>query len=510
MKWDAVILTAYDVEQRHAFEVEIDEIFAELNGFAERFLVVDDRPPNIRIGSGGATLLVLEYLHDRFDNSYERWRVLLIHSGGLSQRLPTASAIGKVFMLLPNGKTFLEMKLLSYRPVLEAMPPGVVICSSDTLEYIPSDIRIGLSEVTLFAHPSTIKVAVEHGVYVMKNDQLWRVLQKPTEQMLRLNDGLIETANRRNEGNALPGVDGGSELMTDQRSGDDSSINNEPGREEYALTDSFFILSPKIVGDLIALKRCTQIECETCCYGDFLRALGTSPLWDYFDVCEPLARARRAYANVFRNRSNEVIRLAKNSFFHFGTVHELLMHYMPSSIFMNHFKITSQQSIYSIIASNSQIGKRSIVELSNFPCGVDIGDDCVISCCSSNRHVIIPSRVIATTITVRHTIEALVDRHLRFVTVAFSVDDNLKARNLGDLRWFSHRIDPCGSMDGSLWNLRIFAALSKAYDKAFTTISTLRHLRRRQSLWGNSSTKIGRLQLILQADVVFYCFLRIR
>uniref|UniRef100_A0A0M3IHU8 Fucokinase domain-containing protein n=1 Tax=Ascaris lumbricoides TaxID=6252 RepID=A0A0M3IHU8_ASCLU len=432
MKWDAVVLTACDVEQKHAFEIEIAEILHELNDFAERFLVIDDRPPNIRIGSGGATLLVLEYLHDRFDKSYEKWRVLLIHSGGLSQHLPTASAIGKVFMMLPDGKTFLEMKLLSYRPIVDAMPLGVVICSSDTLEYIPSDIHIGLSEVTLFAHPSTIKVATEHGVYVMKHDQLWRVLQKPTEQTLRLNDGLIETTDRRNEGNALLGVDGVSKLMVDQRSGNDNSIINEPEREEYTLTDSFFILSPRIVGDLIALKRCTPIECETCCYGDFLRALGTSPLWDYFDVCEPLARARRAYANVFRNRSNEVIRLPKNSFFHFGTVLELLMHYMPSSIFMNQFKITPQQSICSIIASNSQ--------------------------------------QVTTTIIIRHTIDALVGRHLRFVTVAFSVDDNLKAKNLVDLRWFSHRVDACGSVDGSLWNLPIFAVCASASESLDATL----------------------------------------
>lgn len=50
MKWDAVVLTACDVEQKHAFEIEIAEILHELNDFAERFLVVDDRPSNIRIG----------------------------------------------------------------------------------------------------------------------------------------------------------------------------------------------------------------------------------------------------------------------------------------------------------------------------------------------------------------------------------------------------------------------------------------------------------------------------
>jgi hypothetical protein len=41
--------------------------------------------------------------------------VLLLHSGGLCQRLPHVSAHGKAFMLVPDGRTLLELKLETYR-----------------------------------------------------------------------------------------------------------------------------------------------------------------------------------------------------------------------------------------------------------------------------------------------------------------------------------------------------------------------------------------------------------
>lgn len=66
------------------------------------------------------------------------------------------------------------------------MLAGVVISASDTLEFIPENIgSIIPGEVTLFAHPSSIKVAMEHGVYVLKDGSLETVLQKPTLEELK-------------------------------------------------------------------------------------------------------------------------------------------------------------------------------------------------------------------------------------------------------------------------------------------------------------------------------------
>ena len=64
-------------------------------------------PDGKRVGSGGATLNVLRYVHENA-GSFENQRILVIHSGGDSKRVPQYSACGKLFSpvprVLPNGK----------------------------------------------------------------------------------------------------------------------------------------------------------------------------------------------------------------------------------------------------------------------------------------------------------------------------------------------------------------------------------------------------------------------
>lgn len=56
----------------------------------------------------GATLEVLRYLHEQ-EGSFDSLRVLVIHSGGDSKRVPQYSALGKLFSPvpheLPNGRS---------------------------------------------------------------------------------------------------------------------------------------------------------------------------------------------------------------------------------------------------------------------------------------------------------------------------------------------------------------------------------------------------------------------
>ncbi|VDK72247.1 unnamed protein product, partial [Anisakis simplex] len=99
MKWDAVVLTACDLNQKEAFENQLADLSDQLNQFAERFFVFEDQPSNIRIGSGGATQLALDRLNSELTESkFIQSRIVIIHSGGLSQRMPSASALGKVFL----------------------------------------------------------------------------------------------------------------------------------------------------------------------------------------------------------------------------------------------------------------------------------------------------------------------------------------------------------------------------------------------------------------------------
>lgn len=78
-------------------------------------------PSGPKIGNGGATMHVLEQLEDVIEtcmlcslinilcllDAETAAKVLLIHAGGYSQRIPIASVVGKVFLTLPHGMLFI-------------------------------------------------------------------------------------------------------------------------------------------------------------------------------------------------------------------------------------------------------------------------------------------------------------------------------------------------------------------------------------------------------------------
>ena len=55
-------------------------------------------------GCGGCTFGVLHSLHQQYGEALYQKRILLLNAGGYSQRLPTTSVLGKLFMALPIGE----------------------------------------------------------------------------------------------------------------------------------------------------------------------------------------------------------------------------------------------------------------------------------------------------------------------------------------------------------------------------------------------------------------------
>uniref|UniRef100_A0A8B9QVP3 GDP-fucose pyrophosphorylase domain-containing protein n=1 Tax=Anas platyrhynchos TaxID=8839 RepID=A0A8B9QVP3_ANAPL len=99
--WDLVAITAADAEQERAFRRQLAAKLArgELPRGVRYHVFVD--PPGHKIGNGGSTLHVLQCLENLYGDKWTSFIVLLIHSGGYSQRLPNASALGKIFTALP-------------------------------------------------------------------------------------------------------------------------------------------------------------------------------------------------------------------------------------------------------------------------------------------------------------------------------------------------------------------------------------------------------------------------
>lgn len=103
--WDIVVVTAVDPQQRMAYELEIESKVdhGELpKGLI--YKVVND-PSGTKIGNGGATLHAIKLLEkDHGSQFLSQCKVLMLHAGGFSQRLPSASVLGKIFTAVPYGK----------------------------------------------------------------------------------------------------------------------------------------------------------------------------------------------------------------------------------------------------------------------------------------------------------------------------------------------------------------------------------------------------------------------
>jgi fucokinase len=202
--WDYLIVTAAHEAQAAAYH---EQLGARRDlGFIPRVrhvLTIAD-PQGRRVGSGGSTIHCLltvlgRELRDRKERlaAPEAWgealrslRVLIVHAGGDSRRLPAYSPCGKIFVPVPGdsdrilGLTLFDRQL----PVYLGLPPGtegqgqVVIATGDVLlTFDPARVRFdrpGLTGLGCLASPD---VAKDHGVYCMgANGRVRRFLQKPT------------------------------------------------------------------------------------------------------------------------------------------------------------------------------------------------------------------------------------------------------------------------------------------------------------------------------------------
>uniref|UniRef100_A0A8D0L5X9 Fucose-1-phosphate guanylyltransferase n=1 Tax=Sphenodon punctatus TaxID=8508 RepID=A0A8D0L5X9_SPHPU len=99
--WDVVVITAVDKKQELAYQQQLaDKLKRKELPLGVHYHVFTD-PPGPKIGNGGSTLHVLRCLEEQYGDKWKSFTIMLIHSGGYSQRLPNASALGKNFTALP-------------------------------------------------------------------------------------------------------------------------------------------------------------------------------------------------------------------------------------------------------------------------------------------------------------------------------------------------------------------------------------------------------------------------
>jgi fucokinase len=210
--WDAVVLTCATESQAAAAREELGRRHAQgLFPDGCTLLALPD-PPSGRVGSGGATLLALEALATRWlaesgsgvaaaADLFRERRVLLVHSGGESQRLPMYAALGKIFaplpVLLPEaapraggpggaGATIFDWLYL-LASTLPGAPGEVTLLSGDVMPVLnPLRLERERYAVRGVAIPVPAAQGQQFGVYVPDADgAARRILQKPTPDALR-------------------------------------------------------------------------------------------------------------------------------------------------------------------------------------------------------------------------------------------------------------------------------------------------------------------------------------
>lgn len=203
--WDYLILTAANGDQAAAYEAQI-RMRREAGQLANvrEILVVAD-PRGRRVGSGGSTLQCLLEVLRRESEAGQNirnfaaaetilrgLRILIVHAGGDSRRLPAYSPCGKIFVPLPGDSQSAVTPTLFDRLVpvfldLPAGPPGegqIVVASGDALIlFDPSEVGSIEGGITALGSKVSPEEAARHGVFCPNDDGSVRLyLQKPDIQ----------------------------------------------------------------------------------------------------------------------------------------------------------------------------------------------------------------------------------------------------------------------------------------------------------------------------------------
>lgn len=198
--WDWIVLTAANERQAAAYELQIDTRKAEnWMPIGTKTAVIPDYKDE-RVGSGGATLNVIRYLCEKEGaEEFAQKKILVIHSGGDSKRIPQYSACGKLFApvprILPNGRvsTLFDELLILAAGIPSRIGKGILILPSDTVMLLnPLQLDLLSCDAAGLSIKAPITEGMEHGVFVQglesadhRNRNVAKFLHKMPETVLR-------------------------------------------------------------------------------------------------------------------------------------------------------------------------------------------------------------------------------------------------------------------------------------------------------------------------------------
>ena len=366
-RWDFVFLTASDENQAQSYRMQLKRRRDQgLLPPGTHFDAVPD-PQGKRIGSGGATLGVLEHIAAlRGSRSMAGLRILCVHSGGDSRRIPQYSVPGKLFSPvpreLPDGRasTLFDELLITASSMAPRLREGMLLLSGDALLlYNPLQVDHPGRGASAISFKADLALGQNHGVYLPDaQGHVVRFLHKQTPEALRKAGAL--------DPRGMVDIDTGA-----------------------------LILSPDVLDSLLAVSPALG-EIRLSLYGDFLYPMGeAATLADFLE--EPgeeenrtaLHRARGILWEALRPHRLRLLRLAPAQFLHFGTTREVLELMTAGVDRFRHLGWT-RQSVSSLPAGvsgwcsvagpDSQAGRGCYLEASHLRGRTRLGDRVFLSC----------------------------------------------------------------------------------------------------------------------------------
>ena len=465
-QWDYIVLTASNDEQANAFQSQITyRQNKNVLPCKTKYLVLPD-PDGKRVGSGGATLQVLRKLAEQEDiaGDFHNKRILVIHSGGDSKRVPQYSVCGKLFSPvpreLPDGRasTLFDEFLIGMAGVPSRFREGMLVLSGDVLLlFNPLQIDAQFHGAAAISMKSPVDVGKDHGVFLNNGkDYVKKFLHKQSIETLE-KLGAVNT-----HGNV--DLDTGAVLF---------DVNLMNALLSLVQTDG------KIDAEKYA--RFVNEKSRISLYGDFLYPLAEdSTLEQYYKeqpegtFCEELTECRTRIWEALHSFRMKLICLSPAEFIHFGTTRELLalltdeiadyeyLDWKPM-VFTNYKSEKKIQTAVhnALIEGTVQLADKCYVENSWLRGNTVLEKDCVISQLEL-KDVTVPSMVM-------HGVELKRENgEKRYIVRAYGIKDNpkktLEERGSfldGDLQSFINlnnlkTEDIWESEDHSLWKAKLY------------------------------------------------------
>lgn len=426
IKWDYIILTASNEAQATAYRNQIENRLEKGLLPEETTYAVLPDPEGKRVGSGGSTFQVMRYIADQEperENPFKNRRILVIHSGGDSKRVPQYSAIGKLFSPvpreLPDGRssTLFDEFIVGMSGVPSRIQEGMLVLSGDVLLlFNPLQIDAQFDGAAAISIKEPVATGKNHGVFLNDgHDYVKCFLHKQTEERLR------EMGAVNNAGNV--DLDTGAVLFGS------------------ALLQALFRLIS--TGGKVDEKKFRQFcneEARISFYGDFLYPLANdSTLEDFYkeaaegQLNEALHECRTQIWNAIHHFSMKLLCLSPAEFIHFGTTRELrslVTKDVQDYEFLD-WKMQVNSAVQkegfaahnAYVGSRAKIGKEAYLENCYILGNSEVGDGTVLS------HVRIMDRKIPEQI-VMHGIELTGGKK---VIRIYGVPDNPKGKYPGEV-----------------------------------------------------------------------------